>query len=306
MTPTPISAADHLEPDRLRQLAAGAEPAGVVEQAHLDGCEGCYEALAADRLLTVAARSVDALEHGRMVVPAFAAMLQQPGFAEVRRHVPPVIETVSASQRATGRLSAQILLAQLRFLSPWLAAAAVAWTGLSGLASLTVRDPEWAARLTAAALSLLLMLAAAWATENGSPARFELLQSLPISPRLTYLFRLTGTLMLVLVLGLVVSAVGMTRDGPLISLWLGPGLLAASAAAVVGVRWNVTAGQTVGVLMWLLGSVSRLPSRVGDAGLAAAVHAHWFSSPLAIALALALFVMAVQAVPGRSRFSLRA
>ncbi len=302
---TLYSAADHLDPDRIRQLGVGADRPGELEQSHLRGCSDCHEALTADQVLTVAARSLDAAEHGRSLAPAFSTLLQQPRFAELRQHRRPTIEPVSASQRATGRLSAEILLAQFRLFSPWLIASAVGLAVLSCIAGLTVHDPAAAGRLSAAAVSLLLMLAAAWAAESGGAARLELLRSLPITPRLTYLFRLSGSLVVALVLGLVVSAIGMTRDGPMVSLWLVPGLLAASAAAVVGVRWNVTIGQTVGVLVWLVGSVSRLPSRADDLGPAGLLHADWARSPLALALAVVLFALAVQAVPGQGLTSAR-
>ena len=147
------------------------------------------------------------------------------------------------------------------------------------------------------------------AAEARSNFRLELFATLPVTPRVVYLFRLTAALTVSVTVALLVNAIqgAFSRgDGTFTSAtlsWLGPGLLAASCAAVTGARWSAAAGQAVGLVVWIGTTLLRLPAGPVDTGLGQLHSGAVLSGPLTLVLAGVLFAFAVSSVPGRGTIS---
>lgn len=305
----------HLDDLRVRAIAAGRDHQADGERTHLDQCQRCRQALRDHRVLILAARVADRRVTGSVLAPTFGRLLplaELDAARPVRRPSSWQVAPAVAAPESSWSLCWQLLVAQLKMFSPLVMGLAVGVSAAALAAGLGVNDRNWASQLSAAALGLLLVGAAMLADDARRNVRVELFTTLPVAPRVVYVFRLTAALTVSVVLALLVSAVqdiltgGAGAFASATLSWLGPGLLAASCAALIGARWNATAGQVVGMVVWAAATLLRLPAGPVDAGLGHLHPGAALSSPLMLAVAAVLFVAATLLMPGRGSISAQA
>ncbi|MGW0520225.1 hypothetical protein [Crossiella sp. NPDC003009] len=277
----------HLSEEQLR-AAVLSESA----RAHLEDCAVCELRAAGLGEVVAAAMGLDRDRLGPVRAPDFDRLLG-PVLAE-----PPV--EPAASWRDSLSLAGQLLRWQWRLLPRALVLAGVA--GFAAVVAVVLGLPgqSGGGGVFGAMVSLLLLLGVVWGCEPERGRRSELALTLPVSPAMVFLARLTLVLGLGLALAVAGSAVVWAAGSPstlpgLVASWLGPSLLSAAVATVLAVWRAPWPGLTGGVLVWAAGwLVTRGAALHPEAGLAAALRLVWPTTPVTMAVAVALFALAVR------------
>ncbi|GAA3137937.1 hypothetical protein GCM10010466_31060 [Planomonospora alba] len=251
---------EHCPDDVLARLArTGPDGRG---QRHLDDCSDCRRRLALWRDVASVMRT-EAAEQAA-ALPPFDLLLG-PALAGAEAGTRPsaafsAVAATAASGRARRanrpwRTAWQLVTGQAVLMPrSWIPLSAAGFAGATLLAHVQER---FGLRLFGAVAVLVVLFGALTAASPRRDPRRELLFTLPISPTVVFLGRMTVVLCADVVLAMICSTL---VDGPgwwgVVSSWLGEALLAASLALALSVRIAPAAGAAAGGALWVLGVVS--------------------------------------------------
>ncbi|GAA1231611.1 hypothetical protein GCM10009676_13290 [Prauserella halophila] len=277
--------------DALRRTDATADALPADE--HLRNCADCRQRFAAMRKLSDA---------GRVVAAESAADLRVPSFESVRAALPTASPVAAdpvprRTPRETLRLVSALVAAQVRLLPGALGpVSALGFAAAVGLA-LALPGNGLAEHVFSALVVLVVLTGVLTTSSQNRDPRTEALVALPISPPTVFTCRVVGVLGIDLAIATACSALvrlfGAADDLPsLLASWFGQALLTAGIALVFAVGRSPVLGVLTGGLAWLLGATSSVPAASG-LPLHSAVSTLWSTSPLVLALGVALLAVAV-------------
>ncbi|GAA3492352.1 hypothetical protein [Streptomyces cremeus] len=250
---------EHLTDDLLIRLARSRpETPPEDPEPHLAACADCRDRMAQWRTIGAAVRA--RAEERTVAPPSFdvllgAALAREPEPRAPSAAVPagPPAEVRGAWRTAWQLLSRQFLLLP----RSWAPLSAATLLGAALLVS-SHAPGEAGPAVFGAVVGLQVLLGALLVVAPRRDPRSELLFTLPVPPATVFLARLTVVMGVDVALALVCSALvsepaGWTR---VVSVWLGPSLLAAAGALALAVRFAPAVGATAGGAVWLLGVLS--------------------------------------------------
>jgi hypothetical protein len=265
----------HLTEDEIEFLSRTRD-----QDTHTRTCAECRTKLQAWRNLTMAARQAEPA----VTVPAFDALLPR---LPAQRPADDAVPVVAVGPGGAWRVLAGIAKYQLRLLPR--ALGPVTLLGLGGAVALALTVPygAMADRLFAALTSLVVLIGALTACRRRGDPRTELLGTMTVTPMEVFACRLAivmGADLALAMLASVVVAITAGHDSllPVVTGWLAPALLASSAGVFCSVWRSQSTGLTVGVVLWLFGSL-RPPD----------VLAHEWTQPTALTLSALLLAVAM-------------
>ncbi|MFJ4825646.1 anti-sigma factor family protein [Streptomyces bacillaris] len=253
---------EHLTDDALILLArtapSGPDASAPGPDPHLATCGDCHGRMAQWQAIGAAVRSH--AEERTVAPPSFDILL---GAALDREQGRSAVAGTDPAAPADGfrgawRTSWQLVARQVLLLPrSWAPLSAVLLLGAALLAS--AQEPGgFGLSVFGSVVVLLMMLGALMVVSPRRDPRSELLFTLPVPPATVFLARLTVVMGVDVALALACSTLVDDPAGwaRVVSVWLGPSLLAASCALALAVRFSPAAGATAGGAVWLLGVVS--------------------------------------------------
>ncbi|MFI8433541.1 hypothetical protein ACIGJO_07295 [Streptomyces sp. NPDC079020] len=276
---------DHLTDDVLAH-PSGEGPDEKRRLRHLETCAACRGRSAVWQDIRSALRTESAEQ--ALAVPSFDALLG-PALAGPAERAPradavPVRRRTALPWRTAGQL---VLRQALLMPRSWAPLSAAGFVGAAVLAAADAQD-RFGTRLFGAVVVLLVVFGALMVASPRRDPRRELLFTLPVSPAVVFLSRLTVVLGVDVALAMGCSAL-VAGPGwwPVVSSWLGESLLAASLTLALSVRFSTAAGASAGAGLWLLGLVGG-PLAGVTTPFAGFLDALLATTPWSLALAAAL------------------
>jgi hypothetical protein len=207
-------------------------------------------------------------------------------------------------------LAWQLLLGQIPLVrgAIWTASAVTMIAGC--LVAVLLSNAVKAGMVLAMVAPLVVAVGVAFVYGPDNDPGLELSLATPTPPQLVLAARLTLVygfdLVLAMLAALVLAAQGGTDLVPLISLWLGPMLFLSALTLVLSLLWGSEVALIAAMGLWLLRLTVTLDSgRSLDLGVFTELgDTFWQRTPLLIALASLLLLLALFRVPHQERFSL--
>jgi hypothetical protein len=290
----------HLDEELLTARARG-QGLTAPAAAHLAQCATCRTRLEAWANVTAAARQVQAAQ-GPVLVPSFDALLA-PALTARRSGL---VQVVAPSVDRSWRLSLEVTGWQLRLLPRVLAVLTVFGLVTGVVLARAVPSSAWGTRVFADLVALVVLAGAVGVAGPRADPRGELWQTLPVSPAAVFWSRLVVVLAGNLVGAAAASGVLVVAGQPggfgaLVAAWLGPALLSAGVTLLGTVWRGPWLGGLAGAMVWAVGSLSTAPFARVDVGLGALASRLWSTTPLTLAIAVLLLVLAARLATGTTR-----